>query len=362
MAAVATHSGLDAHVKLVMTLLVRDEADIVDAQLAFHLNAGVDFVLAIDNRSEDGTTEILERYERTGHLRLMREERDDMRQEEWVSQMARLAATELGADWVINADADEFWWPREGSLKDVLALVPGRYGVVRGCWRHFLPRPEHGEFFAERMITRLCRPAFPGDKQTIFHAHQKVAHRADPDVIVEAGNHNALGARLEPIRAWHPIEVLHFSFRSLAQVERKALGGWLRNPDYEPALHQLLLDEAAHERRTEAFYESFVVTDELLERGVGDGSLAVDTRLRDALRALRCLDGSFSLPGSGTDTLLSFPHPDVREDGLYAGEASVLVEIDGVVRAEKRVDALEERLAALEQGPLSRVRRRLATR
>ena len=52
--------------KLVMTLLVRDEADIVDAQIAFHLDAGVDFVVATDNRSEDGTTEILERYAREG--------------------------------------------------------------------------------------------------------------------------------------------------------------------------------------------------------------------------------------------------------------------------------------------------------
>ncbi len=55
--------------KLVQTLLVRDEADIVDTQIAYHLNAGVDFVIATDHESRDGTTEILESYARDGHLR-----------------------------------------------------------------------------------------------------------------------------------------------------------------------------------------------------------------------------------------------------------------------------------------------------
>ena len=344
---------------LVMTLLVRDEADVVDAQIAFHLSAGVDFVVATDNRSQDGTTEILERYERAGFLHLIREQGDDMRQSEWVTRMARLAATDFGADWVLNADADEFWWPRGGSLKEVLATVPERYGVIRGCWRHFLPTPDDGAFFAERMTVRLGKPAFPGDKTTIFHAHQKVAHRADPQVTIEAGNHDALGASLHPIRAWHPIEVLHFSFRTVHQLERKGRGGWLRNMGYEATVHQLLLDEASRTGRLEDFYASFVVTGEALERGVRDGSLAVDTRVRDALRTLRAEDSSFGPPDPDSKLVLTFPRQDVREDGLYAGEASVLVEIDGVVRAEQRVDAFEERLASLERGPISRLRHRL---
>lgn len=59
--------------KFVMTLRARDEADVIDARIAFHLGAGVDFVVATGHRSEDGTTEILEYYARDGYLHLIRE-------------------------------------------------------------------------------------------------------------------------------------------------------------------------------------------------------------------------------------------------------------------------------------------------
>ena len=65
------------------------------------------------------------------------------------------------------------------------------------------------------------------------------------------------------------------------------------------------------------------------------------------------------LPGDGPS--LEFPRPSAVEDAAYAAEASVLVEIDGIVRAEHRVRALERRLDALEEGP-RRAARRLARR
>jgi Glycosyl transferase family 2 len=346
--------------KLVMTLLARDEADIVDAQIAFHLNAGVDFVVATDNRSVDGTAEIFERYERAGYLHLIREHADDMRQGEWVTRMARLAATDLSADWVINSDADEFWWPRAGSLKDVLATVPRRFGVVRGCWRHFVPRPDDGSCFAERMTVRLTRPAFAGDKRTVFHTHQKVAHRASPDVVVEAGNHYARGPGLDPLRAWHPIEVLHFSVRSIAQLERKGAGGWARNRDYVLAEHQLRLDDATRSRRLGVYFDSLAPTSDQLALGLADGTFVIDTRLRDVLRVLRQRNRVRGLPGfalpdwDGSDRL-SFPRPSIQEDAAYASEASALVDLDGVVRAEERVEAIEARIAGLEHSWASRL-------
>jgi Glycosyl transferase family 2 len=85
--------------KLVMTLLARDEADILDAQIRFHLNAGIDFVIATDNRSQDGTTEILESYAEAGQLHLIREYGEYLRRAGWITRMGRLAATEFRADW-----------------------------------------------------------------------------------------------------------------------------------------------------------------------------------------------------------------------------------------------------------------------
>jgi len=56
--------------KLAMTLLVRDEADIIGEHLTFHLNAGVDLVLVTDHRSVDGTSDVLDAYARDGSVRV----------------------------------------------------------------------------------------------------------------------------------------------------------------------------------------------------------------------------------------------------------------------------------------------------
>jgi len=151
--------------KLVLTLLARDEADVVDEQIKFHLNAGVDFVIATDNLSRDGTTEILESYAKQNQLHLIREDGEYLRQADWITRMGRLAASEFGADWVIHSDADEFWWPRGDSLKDVLSSIPARYGIVRALLRHFVPRPDDDSPFYERMTARVS--AAPS---TIFRA------------------------------------------------------------------------------------------------------------------------------------------------------------------------------------------------
>ena len=335
-----------------MTLAVRDEADILDAHLAFHLNAGVDLVLVVDHGSTDGTSEILERYAREGHARVFREEGRQHQQGEWVTRLARRAAVEERTDWVLLSDGDEFWWPRGGSLKEVLAAVPAGCGQVYAPSRTFLPRPDDGRFFAERMTVRLAGSAAINDPATPFRPVSKVAARAHPNLTVLAGNHSVEGVPPNPREVWHPIEILHLPLRSSEQTAakyEKTLAGWSFNPrgDLERARRRSAGDGHA------SVFERVVVEDDALESGLADGSLALDTRLRDALRSFAGVEevpargARFSVPSDGARGLVA-PTPTTRDDVLYAIELAVLREAD-MVRAQRAADGVEQRLCALEE-------------
>src|SRR4051795_8731324 len=102
--------------RLVMTLKVRDEADVIEDNLRYHRALGVDFFVVTDNASVDGTSEILERYASAGLAHVTRIETGTLRDDEesWTTQMARRAANEFEADWIFHNDADELWWPLHG--------------------------------------------------------------------------------------------------------------------------------------------------------------------------------------------------------------------------------------------------------
>jgi hypothetical protein len=314
--------------RLVQTLLVRDEADIVDTQIAYHLNAGVDFVIATDHDSRDGTTEILESYARDGHLRRI-PVTGEMLDGPWRTHMARLAASEHGADWVINTDADEFWMPGRGTLKEVLAAVPAPYGVVFALSRHFAPRPDDGAFFAERMTARVSPPVAINDPTSPYRPHLKAAHRADPAISISFGSHTVSSPRWPAIHNWHPAEVLHFPFRSLGQWENK---GVRRGRGDKPLGQYVTALRAAEGGRAAERFCALTVDDEALERGRANGSLVVDVRLRDALRGLQ-------------GNALEADSP-VADPGLIS--ESVAVRDADLVRLTRFADALGARMADVE--------------
>jgi hypothetical protein len=343
-------------VKVVMTLVVRDERDIVEQHLAFHLAAGVDLVIVTDHASSDGTQDVLARYEAEGRARVIREPDGPFRQREWVTRMARLAAAEHGADWVISSDVDELWWPRGGDLRDVLASIPLRYGIVQSFVRHFVPVVENGEPWWERMILRLAPQAPVNDPRSPWRPFRKLVHRGDPDVEITEGSHGVVGTSFAPLRGWYPIEVLHFPVRTASQLDRKGrVWGSAVEKFYSSrevavgpgaAYHALAHRDAVGGRSAEVFAALALDADgarEALEAGV----VVEDTRVRDALRALAEPDG-----------VLAFPRLSPVAEAAFAADAAVLGEAD-VVRVRRRLDELEGRIAMLEGRVGARAERRL---
>ena len=84
--------------KLVLTLAPGTDAEVLGAQLGFHLNAGVDLILASDPGLKDDAAEALNAHMHTGHVQAVPAGTDPV----------RLAVVEHGADWVIDSGPGEF--------------------------------------------------------------------------------------------------------------------------------------------------------------------------------------------------------------------------------------------------------------
>ena len=124
---------------LIMTLLVKNEEILIEHNLAFHLAQGVDKIIVTDNGSTDETRSILEAYEKKGLVDIIDEPSKAYHQKAFVNRMVGKARQKYNATWIINADADEFFYSRTENLKDALPVdqIPN---ILFCQWRLSLPR------------------------------------------------------------------------------------------------------------------------------------------------------------------------------------------------------------------------------
>lgn len=226
---------------LVLTMMVRDEADIIAATLEHHLAEGVDRILVTDNASVDGTREILREYEAVAPVTVFDDPEHRKQQGEVVTRMARLAHTDFGADWVVNGDADEFLVARDASLslREAFERMPRELGAFDVPVVNLVgPMARRGSG-----IRRLRYRDERSDEQllaagVLAHPTPNAIHVGSRDVEVAQGNHftsiEQRGDVPEPLA----LEVLHLPWRSIAQLERKTenMGrGYESSPHLRPS-------------------------------------------------------------------------------------------------------------------------------
>ena len=281
--------------KLVMTLLVRDEEDIIRENIEFHLEKGVDFIIATDNLSVDSTKEILKEYERKGVLKYIFEPEDNYHQAKWVTRMARMAKADYNADWVINNDADEFWWPEKAiSLKEVLKQVPSDVDGLIVQRYNFPARITRDQKFYESMIYRERRSYNTSGKPL----PGKTCHRGIESIEVPQGNHTiSVIDRGAVLIKTDLISIFHFPIRTELQIKNKiAKGGRAVEhsglPKVISSTWRDLYDRYKKDGLTE-FLEEAIVSEERIQAALHRGDLIIDTRLADEIRW--CIAGKQSL-------------------------------------------------------------------
>ncbi|MDO9106805.1 MAG: glycosyltransferase family 2 protein [Methylovulum sp.] len=262
-------AALAAGTRLVMTLLVRNEVDVIEGNLRFHLDHGVDFIVVTDNGSSDGTTEILQEYAQKGVVHLIHEPSRVFHQSAWVNTMGKLACSSFSADIVFHADADELWHPGSGSLKAELC-IKNRVDVLSVPVKNMMMANKSGyERFPEDIAYEVSSPIIkPVHKVMnevswrsflLYRYPNKVIYKTRQGHIdVVQGNHdiNPSDNLREFIRDYSTdIEILHFPVRGFEQFCKKIVnnGEGLENLSRQVRTEAF---EAWHVKRWYALYKS----------------------------------------------------------------------------------------------------------
>lgn len=90
-------------------MVVRNEEDLIAANLCYHYAMGFSSFVVIDHRSEDATPAILHQLRQTLPVLTLREEGTEFDHERYTNLALQAALRKYAPDWVFPLDADEFF-------------------------------------------------------------------------------------------------------------------------------------------------------------------------------------------------------------------------------------------------------------
>lgn len=224
--------------KLAGVMMVRNEADIIEAAVRHNLQS-LDRLIVIDHGSFDGTSDILRRLAGEGlALSVLADPAPEFRQGARITQVAREAIARDGADFVFALDADEFLKvSSRAQLEEALARLPAAQHALL-YWQTYLPddfASDAAPFSPTQATRRLAVER---------HALHKVVvarHFAErPREAIADGNHLAWNLGAPGIMPPHAhilpgiAAIAHVPVRSRRQLEKKVVIGYLAHLASQP--------------------------------------------------------------------------------------------------------------------------------
>jgi glycosyltransferase involved in cell wall biosynthesis len=220
--ALRTRNFINRHpitpgLRLAMTLVTRNEADILEQFFQFNKAMGVDYFIVTDNGSTDQTPEILRKYEQAGWIAKTFTDGGPYIQISFVDRMIRYISDNNLADWVVNSDTDEFWVPRGGTLKDKLAR--SRANVISCRLHNVIPLNQSDPML--NVLAVISPEKIKAGKLSFFSMnYNKVIHRITGYSRIHQGNHN-VDIRKKSVDLTGDIFVLHYAVRSFSHFRSK---------------------------------------------------------------------------------------------------------------------------------------------
>lgn len=276
-----------SHPILYMTLLVKNEEELLEQNLIFHKQMGVDGFIVTDNNSTDHTPDILRKYKELGWIKeIIQEPATDYRQKKWVDRMVWCAKTIFHANWVINADADEFWYAPSGNLKSGLKHVSDN--VIKCAIRNMYP--EEGKSFREWKY--VVDPVTDTDKYDLspysLFGRQipKVMHRTRGYIQISMGNHKV--AMFPKRSGKSDIRIYHYNIRGRQQFLEKMINGGKQleqNPSKHGGRHWRYFYGLYKEGKLNEEYDR-VIGSRVFDRLQADGYIHEDHTMADFFKNL----------------------------------------------------------------------------
>ncbi len=268
--------------RLIMTLLVKNEESLLEQNLIFHKSMGVDAFIITDNNSTDSTPDIIKKYQDKGWVvETINETATDYEQKKWVDRMICLAKAKHGADWVVNADADELWYSPTGNLKDELSNT--RCNVLECEMRSMYPDEDRPFYMWDRAVKTVTdNDKYELSQYSLFERqNKKVIHRTKGYVQISMGNHKV--KILPQYSTKSDIRVYHYNIRGRRPFIEKMINGGKQLEQHKGrhgGRHWRYFYRLYKENRLDEEYDR-VIGSKHYDRLLNDGYIYPDTTICD---------------------------------------------------------------------------------
>lgn len=211
-----------------MTLLIKDEEKIIEKNIRFHYAMGVDqFIITVHN-STDKTLEILKKLKKEGiPIDITVVNNEMFLKVKRVHRMILIAKQKYKANWIINADADEFYFSKDYNLKkSILKYYAGNVITLNSTFSFPDGSDERllSPYFIINYIPEfwyVLYPHLPKEGRFVDKCScKKIIHKSFGYKQIHAGNHD-VDMICKKVSANPDIILYHFCDGSYEDFEAK---------------------------------------------------------------------------------------------------------------------------------------------